>query len=366
MNQQDLQDLQLGKWLGAAALGAIVMYMLDPERGAPRRARSGERLRQLGRQTGDALDKVVHELGSRMSEMQDGAGQAVSRAMAAGEAGSALAGSMQGAADAASAAAAPALHTTPAPNLAQQVAESRGYGGGNGQRAAGMTGQTHPQSWGGARRGAALAGGGALGMMGLLSPRSPLSLMLGLAGIALLARGASNRPLRSVLSRQAGGAPSVAEKSIRIDAAPEQVYDMFASYENFPRFMSNVIQVRDLGDGRSHWVVKGPAGSEFSWNAQLTDATRPHRLAWKSEPGAEVEQSGEILFEPVRAGTRVSVRIAYRPPAGAAGQAVAKLLGSEPKQQLEQDLPRMKSLIERGALVRPAAHGTGAESRVLH
>jgi uncharacterized membrane protein len=211
-----------------------------------------------------------------------------------------------------------------------------------------------------------MAGGGALGLYGLMSTRTPVGLLLGLAGLTLLARGASNRPLRNMLGGPGHGQAVEVEKTIRIDAAPEQVYDMFANYENFPRFMSNV-EVRDLGNRRSHWVVKGPAGSEFAWNAVLTEQDRPRRLAWQSEPGAEVEQAGSIWFEPVRSGTRVTVRMSYRPPAGKVGQAVASLLGSDPKRQMDDDLARMKSLVERGAMA-PAgsAQGAGAESKFLH
>lgn len=352
MNQENVHDLQLAKWLGAAALGAAVMYLLDPERGAPRRAASGARLRQLGRQTGDTLDKVVHQLGSRLADVPVTASELISQAMAT----------------TAPAASAPSM---PAPGVEQRAmdaGQTQGYGGTLHGRPYGSAAGAAPpgQAWGGGRRGAALAGGGALGLAGLLAPRSPLTLLIGLAGLTLLARGATNRPLRSMLSGSTVSAPVLVEKSIRIEASPEQVYDLFANYENFPRYLSNVVEVRDLGNLRSHWVVKGPAGTEFSWNAVLTDHSRPRRLAWESEPGAEVQQWGEILFEPVRSGTRVTVRLSYRPPAGVVGHAVATLLGSDPKRQLDQDLTRMKGLVERDAIAHGAAHGGGHEHRVLH
>ncbi len=114
-------------------------------------------------------------------------------------------------------------------------------------------------------------------------------------------------------------------------------------------------------------MVKGPAGTEFAWNAVLTEQDRGHRLAWESEPGAEVDQTGTITFEPFRSGTRVTVHMSYRPPAGAVGHAVASLLGSDPKRQMDQDLARMKSLVERGAMVASGqAQGSAAEGKMLH
>ena len=54
MRQLTDQNIEWGKWLGSAAVGALAMYLLDPERGAPRRAVSGLKLREMGKQTGDA------------------------------------------------------------------------------------------------------------------------------------------------------------------------------------------------------------------------------------------------------------------------------------------------------------------------
>ena len=107
------------------------------------------------------------------------------------------------------------------------------------------------------------------------------------------------------------------------------MFDLWAEYENFPRFMANVVEVRDLGSDLSHWTMKGPGGSTFEWDSILTEKDRPHTLAWRSVPGGEVEQRGEVYLEPFRGGTRATVRMSYVPPAGKAGQALARdrLLG---------------------------------------
>jgi uncharacterized membrane protein len=47
--------------------------------------------------------------------------------------------------------------------------------------------------------------------------------------------------------------------------------------------------------------------------------------------------------------------VCYHPPAGGAGQAVAELLGSDPRAKLNEDLGRMKSLLE--ATKRSETHG---------
>jgi uncharacterized membrane protein len=210
--------------------------------------------------------------------------------------------------------------------------------------------------WTPAARNSALAGGGLLALYAL-TRRSPLGLLLGLAGAALLARGAANQSLTGMLRGRGVGMDQTVDfsKSIHIDAAPDDVYDVWANYENFPHFMSHVVEVRDLGRGRSHWIVRGPGGSEYEWNSVLTEQSRPHRLAWRSEAGAEIPQSGSVQFEPHRGGTRVTVRMSYTPPAGALGHGLATLLGSDPKARMDDDLARMKTFIERGAVPHDAA-----------
>ena len=62
-----------------------------------------------------------------------------------------------------------------------------------------------------------------------------------------------------------------------------------------------------------------------------------------------MENSGLVRFDSNAGGTtRVQVRLSYNPPAGAAGHAVAALFGADPKREMDEDLMRMKSLMETG------------------
>jgi len=72
-----------------------------------------------------------------------------------------------------------------------------------------------------------------------------------------------------------------------------------------------------------------------------------------------LENAGVVRFRPEGEGTRVDVRLCYNPPAGGAGQAVAELLGADPRGKLNQDLGRLKALLE-GAN-RSDTHGRESE-----
>ena len=70
-------------------------------------------------------------------------------------------------------------------------------------------------------------------------------------------------------------------------------------------------------------------------------------LAWRSEPGAVLENAGAVRFSREGTGTRLDLRFCYNPPTEA-GAAVAALFGADPRAQLNQDLGRLKSLLESG------------------
>lgn len=401
-------SLDLAKLLGGAAAGALLMYMLDPDRGGARRAQSAAAVRHAGSRTSSALGNVWRGAGSRLGAATDDAREraadvaesvkpdgalksSLSRmGQAAGEilddtlskAKSAVSRAGDAASDAVSRAGSALGQAgdksesigSKARSIGYRASSSIGDSVGNGYDAASarVKGALRGTDWSATLGKPTVIGGGLLGLYGL-ARRSPMGLLLGLAGAALLARGVTGQPLRSLLSARRlsdtlshGLSQTIDfEKSIHIDASPDEVYDLWANYENFPRFMSHVVEVRDLGRRRSHWVVKGPGGTEFEWNSVLTEQSRPHRLAWRSEPGAEIPQSGSIQFEPERGGTHVTVRMSYTPPAGMLGHGLATLLGSDPKSRMDDDLARMKAFIERGSVPR-AALDERPSRRFLH
>jgi uncharacterized membrane protein len=82
----------------------------------------------------------------------------------------------------------------------------------------------------------------------------------------------------------------------------------------------------------------------------------PNRLiAWRSEPSSLIQHAGAIRFDSENGYTRVQVRLSYTPPAGAVGHLVATVLGSNPKQEMDEDLVRMQTFIETGKRPHDAA-----------
>jgi len=182
------------------------------------------------------------------------------------------------------------------------------------------------------------------------------SLVAGLVGVGLAARSFTNIPASRLVGIGAGRRAVDMQKDININAPLDQVFDFFSNYQNFPHFMSRVRDVRNLGNGRSRWVVAGPAGIQAKWDAVVTCKEPNKVLAWRSVPGSMVENAGIIRFEPnEKGGTRVNIKLSYNPPGGALGHLAAMLFGADAKSELDADLMRVKTMIETGHPAHDAA-----------
>jgi uncharacterized membrane protein len=136
------------------------------------------------------------------------------------------------------------------------------------------------------------------------------------------------------------------ERTITVNRPREEVYHFWRQLENLPRFMDHLESVTVLDEDRSHWVAKAPAGTKVEWDATIQDEIENELIAWRSLPGSDIDNAGSVHFIPAGDGTEVRVVLSYDPPAGRVGAAVAKLLGEEPEQQVEEDLRRFKQVME--------------------
>ena len=101
------------------------------------------------------------------------------------------------------------------------------------------------------------------------------------------------------------------QKSIDVDRPLHQVYNQWTQFEEFPRFMEGVKEVKQFDDTRLHWVAE-IAGKEKQWTAKTIEQIPDHRIAWESESGEYT--SGVVSFQalgPDR--TRVTLEISYDP-----------------------------------------------------
>jgi uncharacterized membrane protein len=138
---------------------------------------------------------------------------------------------------------------------------------------------------------------------------------------------------------------STIEQSIDVAVPVRTAYNQWTQFEEFPRFMEGVEEVRQLDDTHLHWRTK-VGGREKEFDAEITEQRPDERIAWSATRGTE--QAGVVTFHRVDDGqTRIMLQLEAEPEGAVekAGDALGVL-----KRRVKGDLERFKEMIEaRGA-----------------
>jgi uncharacterized membrane protein len=101
------------------------------------------------------------------------------------------------------------------------------------------------------------------------------------------------------------------EKVVDVNCPISTVYNQWTQFEEFPRFMAGVKEVRQIDDTHVHWRAE-IWGKDKEWDAEITEQQPDERISWKSVSGAV--NAGTVRFEPLGADrTRVRLAMAYEP-----------------------------------------------------
>lgn len=371
--------------LGWAGLGAGLMFLLDPARGRRRRTFVRDKVVRSGNVLGRELDKAARDLRNRTTGVASEARRAVESAFTGEHADDAVLvarvrtkiGRFVRHPHAIHVTAYCGVVTLSGDVLADEVERLVGavrsvpgvvdvdsrliaHSGSHGisslqgeGRLPGPRLEWMQSKWTPGLRVLAAAGGGALAAIGA-SRGGVTGAVAGFTGAALLTRATANRTLDSVVGWKADPDIEI-QKTVSIAAPLDEVFVYLTTLTNLPRFMSHLRDVRDLGSARYHWVVDGPGGLPVAWDGEITRLEKGRLLEWRSLPGSVIVNRGAMRFEEnPDGGTRVTVRMLYRPPAGMIGHAVAALFGVDPKHEMDDDFVRLKSLLENGVT---RAHG---------
>lgn len=357
------------KTVGAATLGGLLVYFLDPDLGAGRRALVKDRGANLVKEADRAIGKASRDLSNRargavaearsliaargvsdevlVEQIRARIGRVTSfphfvevtaRDAAILLRGSLLASELDDLLNAVSS----VRNVCSVRNELRTYREPRDIPGIH--QGALRRGDSEP-GWTPAARLAMGLAGGALALFG--GRRGILGRTVRFAGLGLLARAITNMELKEVLGIGPGRGIHI-QKTMLIEAPVETVFQFLSNYHNLPKFISHLREIRRSGN-YSHWVAAGPAGSTVEWDAEITRYEPNKLLAWRSLPGSTMRTAGTLRLQrlPDRA-TRVDLHLSYNPPAGTLGHAVASLFGGNPKQALGDDLNRLKTLLEAG------------------
>ena len=101
------------------------------------------------------------------------------------------------------------------------------------------------------------------------------------------------------------------EKTVDVDRPIHTVYNQWTQFEDFPRFMAGVKEIRQLDDTHLFWHAE-VFGKDKEWEAEITEQQPDSRISWKSLSGAP--NTGTVRFEPLGAErTRVRLALEYEP-----------------------------------------------------
>ncbi len=148
---------------------------------------------------------------------------------------------------------------------------------------------------------------------------------------------------RGVSMPSVGGSttPRVIDSSIEVDVPVSTAYNQWTQFEEFPKFMQGVEEVRQLSDTRLHWVAS-VGGRRAEWDAKILEQHPDRQISWISEDGKKTR--GTVTFEPL-AENRTLVRLSLGYQAEGFVEAVGSAAGLD-RRRVEGDLVRFKELIE--------------------
>jgi len=123
----------------------------------------------------------------------------------------------------------------------------------------------------------------------------------------------------------------------------EKAFKAWTRFEDFPKFMHRVLEVKEEEDNKIHWREK-IWFSTREWDGEITDKRQNDRIAWKSVSGTQ--HSGVISFHRLEKNlTRVLVTIDFVP----SGMIEKMASGMRfVKRAVEADLARFKAYVEFG------------------
>jgi uncharacterized membrane protein len=135
------------------------------------------------------------------------------------------------------------------------------------------------------------------------------------------------------------------QQTIDVMVPISTAYNQWTQFEEFPRFMEGVKEVRQLTDKSLEWTAE-INGKEETWTADITEQEPDQVIAWRST--SEPVNSGRVSFEQLDADrTRVDLSMEWQPRDSIEKMGAA--MGFDDR-QIKGDLERFKTFIEsRGA-----------------
>lgn len=139
---------------------------------------------------------------------------------------------------------------------------------------------------------------------------------------------------------------------VTIERSPEELYQVWRDFTYLPTFMRYLNSVTPTGDSRTHWIADLPVAGQLEWDSEVVQDDPNERIAWRSVEDSDIEQRGEIRFQPAPGdrGTEVELDLHYAAPGGQLTKAAGSLINAVTEEVVREDLRRFKHLMESGEI----------------
>ena len=149
------------------------------------------------------------------------------------------------------------------------------------------------------------------------------------------------------------------EKSIDVHVPVQIAYNQWTQFEEFPRFMEGIEQVKQLDEKRLHWRAN-VGGKEKQWDATITEQAPDQRIAWRNTTGST--NAGVVTFHFINDNTtRIMLQLEYEPEGVV--ENVGDIVGVVSR-RVQGDLQRFKEFIEARGTETGAWRGKIKQSKV--
>jgi len=134
---------------------------------------------------------------------------------------------------------------------------------------------------------------------------------------------------------------SMIEQSIEVEVPVRTAYNQWTQFEEFPKFMEGVQEVKQLDDVSLHWKAE-IAGQVREWDAKIAEQKPDERIAWHNIDGAT--NAGVVTFHRIAdSKTKVMLQMEFDPEGIV--ETTGDVLGII-KSRTKGDLERFKKFIE--------------------
>lgn len=168
------------------------------------------------------------------------------------------------------------------------------------------------------------------------------------------------------------GATVGACSQVTVQAPLHETFAFLRDLENLPRFSTFIEQAELIFAGRWRLRASTPLGHELSWEVRVTADEEDSRLAWCAVEGAPLPSAAEVRLNRGPHGTEIHVDAWLTPPAADLVSPLVRRVeesrllqraGLTPSKLLQQELRRLRQLLETGEIATTKGQSSGRHER---